>query len=288
MPIIAVMKDKPMFSSLKSTATYVTRLSGRHLLATGVVLATLGSVQPGFAATPLKIAVTPGPMDKVVQHAADLGTAQGLPVQVIIFSDWITPNVAAADGDVDVNFYEHKPFLAVANSTRHFGLVAVAPGLIMPMGLFSHKIKNLADIPNGAQVAIANDPINRGRGLELFEKAGLITLKPGVGDFATVADITSNPKNLRFVELEAPQLLRALDDVEVAQVSFTFLLASGGDPSSALITDGAKNPHYAIQFVTRPSEAADPRLKKFLAVFQSPAEKDFILTTYKGYFTPAW
>ena len=151
-------------------------------------------------------------------------------MQVIIFNDWITPNVATADGDVDVNFFEHKPFLAVANSSRHFGLVAVAPGLIMPMGLFSHKIKSLADIPNGAQVAVANDPINRGRGLELFAKAGLITLKPGVGDFATVGDITANPKHLHFVELDAPQLVRALDDVEVAQVSFTFLLASGGTP----------------------------------------------------------
>jgi D-methionine transport system substrate-binding protein len=205
-----------------------------------------------------------------------------------VFNDWITPNVAVADGDADVNFYQHKPFLGVANSTRHFGLVAVAPGVIMPMGLFSHKLKNLADIPDGAQVAVANDPINRGRGLELFQKAGLITLKPGVGDFATVADITANPKHLHFVELEAPQLVRALDDVEVAQVSFTFYLASGGNPNDALITDGAKNPHYAIQFVTRPAEANDPRLKNFLSAFQSPDEKHFILTTYKGFFSPAW
>jgi D-methionine transport system substrate-binding protein len=241
-----------------------------------------------LAEAPLKIGVTPGPMDAVVEHAADLAKADGLPVQVVVFNDWITPNVAAADGDIDANFYEHKPFLGVANNTRHFGLVAVAPGLIMPMGLFSHKVKNLADIPDGAQAAVANDPINRGRGLELFQKAGLITLKPGVGDFATVADITANPKHLHFVELEAPQLVRALDDVAVAQVSFTFYLASGGNPGDALITDGAKNPHYAIQFVAKPTEAADPRLKKFISIFQSPDEKSFILTTYKGFFTPAW
>ena len=250
---------------LASAAMRATRLSGRYLLLGGLTLASWGFAEPGFAAAPLKIAVTPGPMDKIVQHAADLASAQGLPVQVVIFNDWITPNVATADGDVDVNFFQHKPYLAVANSSRHFGLVAAAPGLIMPMGLFSHKIKSLADLPNGAQVAVANDPINRGRGLELFAKAGLITLKPGVGDFATVADITSNPKHLHFVELEAPQLARALDDVEVAQVSFSFLLASGGDPTSALITDGAKNPHNAFQFVTRPNEANDPRLQKFLS-----------------------
>jgi D-methionine transport system substrate-binding protein len=281
-------REMVMRRFLASAMARTARLSGPYLLLGSLVLASWGVAEPGCAEGPLKIAVTPGPMDKIVQHAADLAAAQGVPVRVVIFSDWIAPNAATADGDVDVNFYEHKPFLAVANNSRHFGLVAVAPGLIMPMGLFSHKIKSLAELPDGAQVAVANDPINRGRGLELFEKAGLITLRAGVGDFATVEDITSNPKHLHFVELEAPQLVRALDDVEVAQVSFTFLLASGGDPSSALITDGAKNPHYAIQFVTRPSEENDPRLQKFLAVFRSPDEKAYILTTYRGYFAPAW
>ena len=89
----------------------------------------------------------PGPMADIIQHAADLAAKQGVPVKVIIFSDWITPNVAVADGDVDANFYQHKPYLAVANKTQHFSLVAVAPGLIMPMGLFSHKLKNLAAYP---------------------------------------------------------------------------------------------------------------------------------------------
>ncbi|HEY1858326.1 MetQ/NlpA family ABC transporter substrate-binding protein [Acidocella sp.] len=257
-------------------------------LASIVGLAVFATTGLANAAVPLKIAVTPGPMADIIQHAADLAAKQGLPVKVVVFSDWMTPNVAVADGDVDANFYEHKPYLAVADATQHFNLVAVAPGVIMPMGLFSHKLKNLADIPYGAQVAVANDPINRGRGLELYQKAGLITLKPGVGDFATVADITSNPKHLHFIELEAPQLVRALDDVEVAQVSFTFLLASGGDPNSALITDGSRNLHYAIQIVARPAEAKDPRLLKFITIFQSPDEKAFILSRYHGFFTPAW
>ena len=237
---------------------------------TAAIAVAFGALSAAHAAAPLKIAVTPGPMADIVQHAADLAAKHGLPVKIIVFSDWVTPNLATEDGDVDANFYQHKPFLAVANQRRHFGLVAVAPGLIMPMGLFSHKVKNFAQIPDGAEVAVANDPINRGRGLELYEKAGLITLKPGVGDFATVADITANPKHLHFVELEAPQLVRALDDVELAQVSFTFLLASGGDPNGALITDGAKNPHYAIQFVARPAEAKDPRLLQFIGIFRSP------------------
>ncbi|HTJ90445.1 MAG TPA: MetQ/NlpA family ABC transporter substrate-binding protein [Acidocella sp.] len=256
--------------------------------AAAVALAVFTSAGLAWADAPLRIAATPGPMADIIQHAADLAAKQGLPVKVVIFSDWITPNVATADGDVDANFYQHKPYLAVADETRHLNLVAVAPGVIMPMGLFSHKLKNLAGIPNGAQVAVANDPINRGRGLELYQKAGLITLKLGIGDFATLGDIRSNPKHLHFIELEAPQLVRALDDVEVAQVSFTFLLASGGDPNSALITDGAHNPHYAIQIVARPAEAKDLRLLKFISIFHSPDEKAFILSRYHGFFTPAW
>jgi D-methionine transport system substrate-binding protein len=256
-------------------------------VASALVLA-LVVAQPARAAAPLTIGVTPGPNEQILDHAAGLAAAQGLDVKIVVFNDWNTPNTAVADGDVDANVYQHKPFLAVVNQTKHLGLVAVAPAYIFPVGLFSHKVKSLADVPDGAHVAVANDPVNRGRGLELFQKAGLITLKPGVGDLATVADITANPKHLRFVELEAPQLVRALDDVSVAQVSFTFLLASGGDPTGALITDGANNQHYAIQIVTRPDEVNDPRLQKFITIFHSADEKAFIETKYKGFFAPAW
>jgi len=227
-------------------------------------------------------------MAEVLQHAADLAQKQGLKVKVLIFSDWVTPNVAVNEGSVEANLYQHKPFLAVAIKQRGFNLVPVAPAVVMPMGLFSHKITNLNQLRDGDQVAVANDPVNRARGLQLYAKAGLITLKPGVGDAATVNDITANPKHLNFIELPAPQLVRALDDVRVAQVSYTFLIASGGNPKSVLIADGANNPHYAIQFVTRPQDATDPKLLEFIRIFQSPDERAFILKRYGGAIAPAW
>jgi D-methionine transport system substrate-binding protein len=264
---------------------------GRRLRLAGCValgLFILGAFATAHADTTLTIAGTPGPMAEVLQHAADLAQQQGLRVKVLIFSDWVTPNVAVNEGSVEANLYEHKPFLAVAIKQRHFDLVPVAPAVVMPMGLFSHKITNLNQLKDGDQVAVANDPVNRARGLQLYAKAGLITLKPGVGDTATVKDITANPRHLQFIELPAPQLARALDDVRVAQVSFTFLIASGGDPKSVLIEDGANDPHYAIQFVSRPQDAKDPKLLEFIKIFQSPDERAFILKRYGGAIAPAW
>jgi len=257
-------------------------------IALGLLVAGLIASACARAAEPLSIAVTPGPLSDIVGHAAKLSEQQGQPVKVVVFSDWVTPNVAVNEGSVEANFYEHKPFLAVAIKQRGFNLVAVAPGVVTPIGLFSHKVKSIAAVPEGGRAAVANDPVNRARGLQLFAKAGLITLKPGVGDAATVHDIIANPKHLRFIELPAPQLVRALDDVDIAQVSYTFLIASHGDPKTALITDGAGNDHYALQFVTRPQDAHDPKLLAFIKVFQSDEERAYIAQKYGDAFLPAW
>ncbi len=256
--------------------------------AMALLLATAAAVSPAVAEAPLRIAATPGPMADTIQFAADRAKQQGLDVKVIEFSDWVMPNQAVADGDADANFFEHTPFLNDANKARGFDLVPVAPAVVLPMALFSHKVTSLDQVQDGARVAIANDPVNGGRGLLLFQKAGLIKLRPGVGDVATPADIIENPKHLQFIALEAPQLARALDDVTVAQVSITYLVASGGDPRKALISDGAGDLHYAIQFVARPDHRDDPRLLKFIAIFRSPEERAYIESHFGGAISPAW
>jgi len=227
-------------------------------------------------------------MTDTVQFAVDLAKKQGLDVKVIEFSDWVMPNQAVADGDADANFFQHIPFLNIANQARGFNLVPVAPAVVMPMALFSHKITKLDEVADGSRVAIANDPVNGGRGLLLFQKAGLIKLRDGVGDVATPADIVENPRHLRFIALEAPQLARALDDVAIAQVSITYLVASGGDPRTALITDGAGDLHYAINFVARADHRDDPRLVKFISIFRSPEERAYIQSHFGGAISPAW
>jgi D-methionine transport system substrate-binding protein len=130
--------------------------------------------------------------------------------------------------------------------------------------------------------------VNGARGLQLLQKAGLITLKPGVGDAATVLDIVSNTKNLRFRELEAAQLPRALDDVTLGQVSISYLLLSGGNPEKALIADGFGDAHYALQFVVRADRKDDPEIAKFIAIYRSPKVKDYIAKRYGKFFVPVW
>ena len=258
------------------------RLLGAAALGLGCIVAAAA------AEAPLRIAVTPGPMLDVVEFAAERAKQQGLEVKLVEFSDWIMPNEAVATGEVDANLFQHIPFLNAAIKARNFDLVPVAPVLILPVGLFSKKIKDFADVPDGATVSIANDPINGARGLRLLQKAGLLKLADGVGDGATVLDIVDNPKNLKIVELEAPQLYRALDDVTLGQVSVAFLFASGGDWRQAMLTDGEGDPHYAINFVTRPENKDDPRLAKFIEIFRSPEEKAFVQDRFQGAIATAW
>ncbi|MDR3531049.1 MAG: MetQ/NlpA family ABC transporter substrate-binding protein [Rhodopila sp.] len=240
------------------------------------------------AEAPLKIGSPAGPYGDILAYAIERAHAQGVEAKKIEFTDWITPNEALAAGDIDANLFQHVPFLNAAIKARGYKLVPIAAVTVMPMALFSHKVKSFDQVSSGATVAIANDPVNGARGLQLFQKAGLITLKPGVGDDATVEDIVSNPRRLRFLQLEAAQLPRALDDVAVAQVSLAYLVIAGGDPGTALLTDGAGDTHYALNFVVREDRKNDPRILRFIDIYRSPEVKAFITEHYGKFITPVW
>lgn len=217
---------------------------------------------------PLKLGTTAAfapPLEVAVEEAK----AQGLDVELVEFTDWIAPNVSLANGDIDVNYFQHIPFLENAKAEGGYDLVPVARGVINNVGLYSKKHQDFASLPDGASVAIANDPINGGRGLQLLRKAGLIQLKEGVGYRATQQDITANPKHLRIIELEAVQLVRALDEVDLAQGYPHYIrLAGTHDAESALLFDGLENPEYIIQFVAQPAKAKDARLLQFIDIYQ--------------------
>ena len=178
------------------------RLRRRSLL--GLMVAagiSAGSVAAGAAEPVLKLGANPGPTGEIADFVAKLARTKGLDVKVVEFSDWVTINAAVDSGDIDLNLFQHKPFLAAAVKARGFKLVPVGPVAVMPVGLYSRKVKSADEVQPGATVAIANDPVNGARGLRLFQKLGLIKLKPGAGDDATLSDITDNPKKLRFVEI---------------------------------------------------------------------------------------
>jgi D-methionine transport system substrate-binding protein len=257
-------------------------------MAAANVLFAVGIVSRGDTAEPLKVGTSGGPIADIIQFAAARAKEQGLDVKVVEFSDWVTPNEALQSGDIDANLFQHTPFLNNAIAARGYTFTPIAPTYVLPVGLYSKKITKLSEVHPGTRAAVANDPVNEARGLLLFEKAGLIKLREGAGEKANVRDIVENPKNLKFLEIEAPQLPQVLDDVELAQVSINYLIASGGDPESLLIADGFGDPRYALQFVARTGKKDDPRLLRFVSIYRSQEVKDYISKKYGRFLVPVW
>ncbi|MFT4149020.1 MAG: MetQ/NlpA family ABC transporter substrate-binding protein [Paracoccaceae bacterium] len=252
--------------------------------ATIALAATLSLNALAAWADPLKIGVVPGAYGDSVAVAATEAKTKGLDVEVIEFSDWTTPNVALAAGDIDLNFFQHKPFLDNASKQAGYKFALVAPGILANLGLYSLKHKSFDEIPDGGTVAIANDPVNQGRGLLLLQKAGLIKLKDDVGYLGTLDDITENPKHLKFNEVEGPQLARVAGDVDLAQGYPHFIVAAGTfDPASGLIYSGIEDKQFAVAFVSREDNKDDPRIAQFIDIFQhSQAVKDQISKGFGG------
>lgn len=226
------------------------------------------------AQPPLRIGVPPGALADSVEVAARQARAQGLDVKVIEFTDWTTPNTALAAGDIDINYFQHQAFLDNAIKERGYKLTSVAVGVLNNVGLYSVRIKRFDELKDGARVGVASDPVNQGRGLLLLEKAGLIKLKDGVAWRGSLADIVSNPKKLKFVEVEGPQLVRAIDDLDLAQGYPAHYVNAGRSAlaSQALLYSGVDDLYFAIRFVTRQDNAKDPRVARFVRIYQDSAD----------------
>ena len=261
----------------------------RLLLLSILATATLGA----HAADKLRIGVVPGAYGDTVNAAAKEARAQGINVEVIEFTDWTTPNVALDAGDLDINYFQHQPFLDNAVQKNGYKLASAGTGLLGNVGLYSLKHKTVAAVPQNGKVGIANDPVNQGRGLLLLQKAGLIKLKPNVGFLGSINDIVENPKKLTFVEVEGPQLVRITPDVDIAQGYPHFIVASKAfDPSSGLVYSGIEDAKFAIQFVVKANRTTDPVVQKFISIYQnSEGVKAEALRAFgndKKLFTLAW
>ena len=236
----------------------------------------------------IKIGATAGPHAQVAEAVAKEAQKQGIDLKVVEFSDYVTPDKALADGDIQLNAYQHVPFMENFNKQNGSDLVAIGKTILMPMGLYSNSVHSAADVPNGAIVAIPNDPTNGGRGLALLAKAGLITLKDGVGFKATVADITSNPKNLQIQELEAAQLPRSLDDVAVAAIPMNYVQSAGLNvEKQGFFLEPKDEPLAVMILAVREQDKDNETYKKIADIYKSDAIKQFINDTFKGSITSA-
>ena len=236
----------------------------------------------------IKIGATAGPHAQVAEAVAKEAKKQGIALKVVEFSDYVTPDKALADGDIQLNAYQHVPFMENFNKQNGSKLVAIGKTILMPMGLYSNSVHSAADVPEGAIVAIPNDPTNGGRGLALLAKAGLITLKDGVGFKATVADITSNPKNLQIQELEAAQLPRSLDDVVVAAIPMNYVQSAGLNvEKQGFFLEPKDEPLAVMILAVRDQDKDNETYKKIADIYKSDAIKQFINDTFKGSITSA-
>lgn len=236
----------------------------------------------------LKIGATAVPHAEILEQVKPVLAKDGIDLQITEFTDYNTPNIALGDKEIDANFFQHIPYMDEFAKSHNLPLVSAGAVHLEPMGLYSRQIKNLKDLPKGAKIAIPNDPTNGGRALLLLQHEGLITLKDQHNILSTVQDIANNPNGYQFVELEAAQVPRSLDDVALAAINTNYALSAGLNPTKdALAIEANDSPYVNIVTVLKGNEN-DPRIKKLMAALRSDEIKKFIQEKYNGTIIPAF
>lgn len=236
----------------------------------------------------LVVAATAVPHAEILEAIKPTMAKEGVQLDVRVFNDYVQPNDQLVQKQVDVNYFQTAPYLDAYNRDRNTDLVTVIGVHIEPFGAYSHRYTSLDALPAGATVAIPNDPSNNSRALILLDKAGVIELKDAANALSTLRDITANPKQLQFRELDSAMLPRMLDQVDLALINTNYALDAGLDPTrDALVIESRDSP-YVNFLVARPDNRDDPRVQKLAKALTSPEVKAFIESKYKGAVAPAF
>lgn len=260
------------------------------LLALG--LAACGSGSGGSddpTSTTIRVGASPVPHAEILEYVKDnLAEEAGIDLEVVEFTDYIQPNEALKDGSIDANFFQHVPYLDEQIEARGYDFTALVPVHLEPLGIYSSRLESLDDVPDGAVVAIPNDPTNGARALELLQANDLITLADTGEASPTVSDVAENPKDLDIVEIEAAQIPRSLEDASLGVINGNYAIEAGLDPATdALALESADENPYANVLVVRTEDAADPGLVALGELLQSPEVRQFITDGYQGAVIPA-
>lgn len=272
---------------MRNTAKLTTAVLAVGALTFG--LTACGSEDSSSAASsdtsgPLVVAASPVPHAEILNYVKDnLAKKAGLDLEVKEFTDYVTPNTATEDGSVGANYFQNQPYLDDFNKKNGTHIVPVVTVHLEPLGLYSNKVKSADALKSGATIAVPNDSVNEARALKLLDANGIITLKDGVGNDATPADIAKNPKNLEFKELEAAQTPRSLDDVDAAVVNGNYAIEADLSPAKdALVLESAKDNPYGNFLAVKEGDENDPRVKKLAELLTSAEVKKFIEDKYEG------
>lgn len=234
------------------------------------------------------VGITPGYSEEIMEFVKDEAKKQGLDVELNVFSDYVTPDQALAQKEIDLNSFQHGPFLDAFNKKNGTKLVSIGKTYLAPLKLYSTKIKDIKELKDGDKIAIPNDPSNGGRAILMLSKLGLIKVKDGVkASDLTVNDITDNPKHLQILELEAAQLPRSLDDTAASVINAGYANSAKLDPNLAIAKEDNTSPYVNI-IAAREEDKDNPTYVKFVKIFQTDAVKNYINEKAKGALVPAW
>ncbi|MET9676938.1 MetQ/NlpA family ABC transporter substrate-binding protein [Streptomyces sp. NPDC006482] len=243
----------------------------------------------GDTSKPLVVAASPTPHADILNFVKEnLAEKAGLKLEVKEFTDYVLPNTATQSGQVDANFFQHKPYLDDFNQKNKTTIVPVVNVHLEPLGLYSKKLTSVKDIKPGQTIAVPNDTTNGGRALQLLAENGLITVKPGVGTNAKLSDITDK-KGLEFKELEAATVPRALNDVDAAVINGNYAIEAKLSPAKdSLVLEKSEGNPYANFLAVKEGNEKDARVQKLAELLNSPEVKKYIEDTYKGSVIPAF
>ncbi|MGE8187375.1 MetQ/NlpA family ABC transporter substrate-binding protein [Pseudomonas sp. NPDC086278] len=236
----------------------------------------------------LVVAATPIPHAEILELIKPTLAKEGVDLEIKVFTDYVQPNVQVAEKHLDANYFQTKPYLDSFNKGKGTDLVTVIGVHVEPFGGYSSKYKTLAELPNGATIALPNEGSNSGRALILLQKAGLIELKDPTNALSTPKDIAKNPHNFKFKELESAMLPRVLKEVDLDLINTNYALEAGLNPAKdALIIEGADSP-YVNFLVARPDNKNSDAVQKLAKALTSPEVKAFIEKKYSGAVLPAF
>ncbi len=254
-----------------------------------MLFAGCGSTAPKETAK-IKVGASVTPHAEILKYANDLLKEKGYELEIIEYTDYVQPNLALESGELDANYFQHLPYLENFNEERNTGLVSVAAVHYEPLGLYPGKVKTIAELQDGAQIAVPNDVTNEARALLLLENQGLIKIREDAGLKATVKDIVENPKNLKILEIEAAQLPRSLQDVDMAVINGNYAMQAGLNAATDALAKEEKDSlaakTYANIIAVKKGNEGDKGVKALVEVMNGAEVKKFIEDTYKGTVVP--
>ncbi|WP_081158835.1 MetQ/NlpA family ABC transporter substrate-binding protein [Ensifer aridi] len=254
-----------------------------------ILAAAFAALAAGTAlAETIKVGVTPGEHAQIMEKVKEVAAPKGLDIEILEFSDYVVPNQALADGELNANSFQHRPYLDNQIADRGYEIVSVGLTITTPMGVYSNKVKSLDELTDGATIAIPNDPTNGGRAILVLASKGLIKVNPDAGLKATPADVTENPKNIQFAELDAAQLPRSLADVDAAVINTNYALEADLHPKEDAIAIESEKSPYANVIAVRAADKDAPWVKTLVESYHDETVKAFINETFKGALIPSW